>query len=143
MDGAGAGKVVEAQTGQPAAAPDPVGLNGVDHRGYDGGVDTVGYKSGALSHGPGHDGGGCGAEHQVEHKIGPVKTLIGCKDIKARFSHETEQILPQKKAEAQEDKHDSSDTEVHQVFHQDISGIFRPCKAGLHHGKASLHPKYQ
>ena len=45
------GKVVEAQTGQPAAAPDPVGLNGVDQGRDHCGIDAVGKELGPLRHG--------------------------------------------------------------------------------------------
>ncbi len=36
-----------------------------------------------------------------------------------------------------------ADAEVHQVFHQDIAGVFGPGEAGLAHGEARLHEKDQ
>src|SRR5699024_9397596 len=66
-----AGEIVEPKARQPAAAPDPVAGDGVDQQRNGGGVDTVGLEVGALSHGAGDDGGGCGAENGLEHGVNP------------------------------------------------------------------------
>ena len=42
-----------------------------------------------------------------------------------------------------QDEHHRADTEIHQIFHNDIASVFRSGKARFHHGKARLHPKHQ
>ena len=64
----GAGKIVEAELTEPAAAPDPVRLNGIDDGGDNAGIDAVGQEFCALRHRAGHDRGGRGAENEVEHE---------------------------------------------------------------------------
>ena len=86
MDGAGAGKIVEAHLGQPAAAPNPVRLNGVDQCRDHSRIDAVGQEFRSFRHSTGYDGSCSGTEHQVKHKVRPVKRCIAGKDIKARFA---------------------------------------------------------
>ena len=140
---AGTGEIMEAKAGKPAAAPDPVGLNGVNQCGNDAGIDAVGQELGALSHSTGNDGRGGGAEHQVEYEAGEIEAFVGSEQVEAGFSDETEQILTHQQAETDQDEYNRADTEVHQVLHDDIAGIFGSGKAGFHHCKASLHPEYQ
>ena len=40
-------------------------------------------------------------------------------------------------------EHRRADAEVHQVFHQNIAGVFRPGKARFTQRKACLHEEYQ
>ena len=87
MDGAGAGKIVEAHLGQPAAAPNPVRLNGVDQCRDHSRIDTVGQEFRSFRHGTGYDGSCSGTEHQVKHKVRPVKRRIAGKDINATASN--------------------------------------------------------
>ena len=127
---------MEAQLGEPAAAPDPVCLYRIYQRRNDAGVYTVGQELGPLCHSAGYDGR-CGrAEYQVKYKIGIIKILICSKNIKTGLSDESCHVLAQQQPEANQNKDHRADTEVHQVFHQDISCI-------LGHGKACLHPEYQ
>ena len=95
VDGAGAGKVMEAQLCQPAAAPDPMRLNGVDQRGNDCGIDAVGEELGTLGHGAGHDGGGGGTEHQIEHETGSIEVLIRGENVQPRFPNQANQVFSQ------------------------------------------------
>ena len=44
---------------------------------------------------------------------------------------------------ASANKHYSTDAEVHQVLHQDVSCILGSREASLAHCKTSLHPEYQ
>ena len=143
MDGAGAREIVETDLRQPAAAPDPVGFNGIDQRGDDTGIDTVGKELGAFCHGAGNDGGGGGTEHQVEHKAGEIKAFIGGKQVKAGLADEAEKILAHQQAEADDNEYHRAYTEIHQVLHDDVAGILGAGKACLYHGKACLHPEYQ
>ena len=59
------------------------------------------------------------------------------------LADETKQILTHQQAETDQDEYNRADTEVHQVLHDDIAGIFGSGKAGFHHCKASLHPENQ
>ncbi len=143
MNGAGTGKIVEAHLREPAAAPDPVRFDGIDQCGDDSGVDTVGQKFCPFCHGAGYDGCGGGTEDQVKDEIGPVKICITGKDIKSRLSDQAHKVFTQQKAEANQDKDDGADTEIHEVFHQDIAGVFGAGKACFYHGESRLHPEYQ
>lgn len=52
-------------------------------------------------------------------------------------------VFSEQKAEADQNENNGTDTEVHQVLHQDIAGILCSCKAGFHHcesGPASRIP---
>ena len=69
MDRAGTGEIMEAQLGQPAAAPDSVSFNRIDYQGDYTGINTVRKELGAFSHGTGYDGRRCGAEYKVKYKI--------------------------------------------------------------------------
>ena len=143
VNGAGAGKIVEAQLSQPAAAPDPVRLDGIDQGRDDAGVDAVTQEFGTLCHSAGDDGRRSGAEDQIEYEVGPVEAPIGCEDIKAGLADQADQILTQQEAEADENEDHCTDTEVHQVLHDDVTCIFGAGKASFHHGKAGLHPEDQ
>ena len=46
-------------------------------------------------------------------------------------------------AEAHEPENGGSDTEVHEVFHDDVAGIFGPGETGLYHGETGLHEEDQ
>ena len=76
VDGGGACEVMEAQLGQPAAAPDPVAGHRVNDQGDHQGVDAVGDEFGPLRHGAGDDGGRRGAEDRLEDKEGGQRHAI-------------------------------------------------------------------
>ena len=75
---------------------------------------------------PGNDRCRCRAEYQIEHKAGKIKILICGKQVKARFTDQTYQILSHQQSKTDQDKYDCADTEVHQVLHDDIAGIRSP-----------------
>ena len=153
MDGAGTGVVVEAQAAQPAAAPDPVGLDGVDQQTDHRRVDTVGGEFRPLRHGSRDDGGRGGAEDQVENEIAGVceafcrggnELAKTCEQCQVRLSDQSEErVLAHHERVSQQGEHHGSDAEVHKVLHNDVAGIFGSGKAGLHHGEARLHPENQ
>ena len=91
----------------------------------------------------GHDGCGSCAEDQVEYEVGPVKVCVAGENIKPGFSDEADDIFAQKKTETDYDEHDGTDTEVHQVLHDDVTSIFRSGKSCLHHRETCLHPEHQ
>ena len=81
----GAGKIhramaqteVGAQLGEPAAAPDPVAIDGVDEHGNEEAVDAEGQELPALRHGPGGDGGRGVHKDHLEEEQGKDGDVIG------------------------------------------------------------------
>ena len=148
MHRGGTGKVMEAQLGQPAAAPDPVAGDGIDHSGNQQRIDAVGNKLGALCHSARYDGSGGGAKHRLENEEGeegnPLRQDGGIvapyEGIKAAYQRPR---ASEHQAEAQQPEDGRADAEVHQVLHQNIARVFCPGKSRLTHGKAGLHEKDQ
>ncbi len=66
----GAGKIVESEVGEPAAAPDPVAGHGIHDGDEQRGKEDVGLEFDAFGDGAGDDGGGGGGEHQLEEEFG-------------------------------------------------------------------------
>ena len=128
---------------QPAAAPCPVSFNWVDHSGYNCRIDTVGKESCSFSHSTRYDGSSGCTEYKVKYEIGPVKICIICKNVKAWLSDKTHKIFTKKQTKTDQDKHNSTNTKIHQILHQDISCIFCSGKTSLNHCKTSLHPEYE
>ena len=143
MNGAGTGEVMKSETAQPAAAPDPVRFNGVDQRGNYAGIYAVGKELGALCHSARNDGSSGRAEDQVKDEVGKIEICVGCKNIKSRLADEPEQIFTHQQSETDQDKDHGADTEVHQVFHDNVASVLRPGEACLHHCESRLHPEYQ
>ena len=143
VNAGGTREVVEAHLRQPAAAPDPMRLNGIDHSGDDRGIDAVRKKFGSLRHCARDDRGRGGAKDQIEDEAGPVEVGIVGEDIQSGLSDEADHILAQQKACTDHDEKDCSDAEVHQVLHQDIARVFGAGESGFHHGEARLHPEDQ
>ena len=44
---------------------------------------------------------------------------------------------------AKANENDRTNTEIHEVLHDDVAGVLGPGKAALHHGKAALHEEDQ
>ena len=72
-----------------------------------------------------------------------TKICIICKNVKARLSDKTNKIFSEKQTKTDQDKHNSTNTKIHQILHQDISCIFCSGKTSLNHCKTSLHPEYE
>ena len=135
---------MEPQIGKPAAAPDPVPGDRINHHGDNGAVDTIGRKFRSLRHRPGYNGGRRRAEDTLKNYEGPFgdsgrkhriiishqEKIKSAENASPGTEHDTKPNKP-------EDR--SSDTEIHQVFHNDIAGVLCSCKSGLHHGKSGLH----
>ena len=68
VDSAGTCKIVEAHLSQPAAAPDPVSLNGIDKSGDNARIDAVRKELCSFCHSSRNDGSCCCAEHKVEYE---------------------------------------------------------------------------
>ena len=148
MDRSGTGEIVEAQLGQPAPAPDPMAGNRIQKQGDTGRIDTVGRELGPLRHGSGDDGRRGGTKHGLENDICPLGYSCG-KDVTVVPKDQGVQPAndgaagTEHQAEAYQPEARRTDAEVHQVFHQNVAGIFRSRKACLTHGKASLHKIHQ
>ena len=148
MDCSGTGKIMEAQLTQPAAAPDPVAGNGINEQRNRSGVDTVGAELGTFCHRAGNNGGRGGAEHSLEDCKCPQRNAAGeCVAVILQNAgiqpadHGT--AGTEHDAEAKQPEAGRTDTEVHQVFHQNVAGIFGPGETGFTQGKACLHEENQ
>ena len=144
VDHAGAGEVDEAEPAQPAAAPDPAGLDRIDDEADDRGVQAVSGKLRPLRHGARHDGGRRRAEHELEDERRPVEALKIEEHIPVRPADQSEDaVLPHHQAVAEQEEHHRSNAEVHQVFHNNVARVLGAGEAGLHHGEAALHEKHE
>ena len=153
MDRAGTGVIVEAEGGKPTAAPDPVRFDGVDKQGNDRGVDAVGGELSSLCHSTRNDGCRRRAEHEVEHEEGRVGEAVrraGDKRLKVgkqvhvgQSDEPCEHVFAHHQRVAEEGKDHRADAEVHQVFHNDVTGVLGAGETRFHHSKSGLHPKYQ
>ena len=141
----GAGKIMEAELCQPAAAPDPVAGDGVDDQADGGGVAAVGAELRALGHRAGDDGRGSGAEHSLEHRVDPDRQraeVIAAADERIKPADERTGT-GKHDAEADEPVARRTDTKIHHILHQNIAGIFCTGQASLAQGKARLHEEHQ
>ena len=144
MDAVGTRVIMEAPLCQETTAPGPVRLNRVDHRGNDGRIDTIARKLRSLRHRTRYNRRSCRAEHEVENKCGIIERTILRKYIKAETAGKAFQdVRPEHQGCSADKPHHGSDTEIHQVLHDDVSGVLRPGEACLAHGKACLHPEYK
>ena len=144
MHGRGAGKVMEAHFGQPAAAPDPVAGDRINEQGDRSGINTVGGEFRALRHGAGYDRGGGGAEDRLEDGVGPQgnarrKNMAVILHDKGIDPAEERGAGSEHDAVAEKPVQRRADAEIHQILHQDIAGVLGPGKTRLTHGKSSLH----
>ena len=117
-DGA-AGKIVETQLRQPAAAPGPVTLDGIDKERDYGAVNQVHREFGALRHGAAHNRGRRRAEDRLENQESLYRELsfierevapVGGADESGPFAAEHE-------AEAYEEKEQRAEHKIDEVFH--------------------------
>ena len=134
---------MEAHALQPAAAPHPVAADGVDHQRDGCGVDAVGFEVGALGHRTGNDSGGRCAEDGLEHDVHPqrdIKPQVAVIALNERIEPADQRACAaEHQAEADDPVARCADAEVHQVFHQDVAGVFGAGKARLTQRKTGLH----
>ena len=144
----GTRKVMESQSAQPAAAPDPVAGNGIDEGGDAERVEAVGNEPGPLRHSPGDDGGRRGAEDRLENEVGKQGHPGGQDGV---IVPSDEGVQPsddgpgpgKHQSKAQKPVSRCANAEVHEVLHQDIAGVLGSGKACLAHGEARLHQEDQ
>ena len=131
-----------------AAAPDPVAGDRIDQKADHCAVDTIGYEFSPLCHGSRNDGSRCGTEDSLKYdesfKWNAVRRRIAVRiaDKKVDASKDAAGTA-EHDAKSQKPEDDGPDTEVHQIFHNNVSGIFCPRESGFHHGEAGLHEKDQ
>ena len=90
---------------------------------------------------PEYDGGSCGTKYRLEDSvaIGRQSTeIIGSADQRIESSDDRTGA-GKHNAEANQPVDGGSDTEVHQVFHNNVSGVFCPGHTCFAESKASLH----
>lgn len=136
----GAGKVMEAELSQPAAAPNPVAGNWINDRTDDHGIDAVRAELGSLCHSTGNDGR-CGCtEHSLENQGGEAALAAVGHEVKAADECTG---AAEHDAKANQPINRRAERKVHQVFHDDVAGILGTGEAGFHHRKACLHKEYE
>ena len=144
MNDTGTGKINKLKTTQPASAPYPSCLNGIDNQTDDCGVETIGGKLCPLRHCTGNNRGCRCTEDQLEHKRGPVKAFKVSEHAPFRLPNESKgSVFAHHQTVTDQDKDNGPDTKVHQVLHDDVSGVFRAGKSCFHHGKSALHKENQ
>ena len=69
--------------------------------------------------------------------------IVG-ENAEGRHSDKTaEAFLAHHKTEAEEDEHNCADTEIHQVFHYNISCVLCSGEAAFNHCKSALHKEHK
>ena len=144
MDERGAREVdvVDARdlVGEPAAAPHPVRLDGIDDGTDDEGVDAVGEELGAFCHRARDDGRRCRAEHEVEEEGRPVIRLEIREQVEIGDADEPEEgVLSHQEPRPEQHEHDGAEAEVQKVLHDDVARVLCAREARFHHGKPCLH----
>ena len=105
---------MEAELYEPAAAPDPVSLDRVDHKADDCRVDAVREELRAFRHTAGNYRCRSGTEHEVEHERRPVEIAVVRENAESRHSAESrERVLAHHQTEAEKCENNGSYTKVH------------------------------
>ena len=148
-----AGKVHEAEVGEPAAAPYPVADNRVDHEGEDKREDDERNVLHALRHGAGNDRGRRAAEDELEEELAPerdrrrerviVERIVGAAENKQVLRADEWVVPAEHDAPAEQQKAQRGNGKNNEVFGKNIDGILRSGKAGLHACEAEVHEKDQ
>ena len=139
-------KIMESHLADETTAPDPVTRYRVNDQADQEAVDTIGRKFCTFCHGTRYDSSGCCTEYSLEDQKCPERNTVRkhCRTI-ISFCGNTANLS---KESITGSKHDtksddpegrSTNTEVHKVFHNDVTCIFCPGKASLYHSKACLH----
>ena len=146
---AGAGVVryrrqADALKAQPAAAPDPVAVERIDHRADHEAVGQIRLRLGALGDRAGHDGGGGAGKDHLEHPgnvDAPVipglsqKEVAGAGDARRAAAHhygETESPEGQRR-----------DGEVHEALGHIVGDVLGADQPGAQESEPRLHEKDQ
>ena len=77
--------------------------------------------------------------HHIEHKARPIEISEILKKLHiGNTDYAPKVVLTHHKRKAEEHKNNGSYAEVHKVFHNDITGVFCPCKACFDHCKSAF-----
>ena len=124
--------------------------NRINHQTDDQAVNTIRKKFGTFCHGTGNDGGSSCTEDGLENEKSPERNAVRCHGCSIiGFRGDTADLTEEAVAgsehdtETDEPEDRGSDTEIHEVFHDDVAGIFCTGEAGLYHGKTGLHEEDQ
>ena len=144
----GTGKIVEAQLGQPASAPDPVTGNGVDDQADGNTVNAVGRKFSPFCHGTGNDGGSRRTEYCLEDQECHRRkarvfchVVVGYKEV--RRADDAADIRAEHQPEPDDPERGRAQRKVHDIFHHDVAGVFCPGQTCFAHSKTGLHEEDQ
>ena len=142
------GEIMEAHFSEETAAPDPVTGDRVDEQRDRCGVDAVSREFSPLSHGTGNDGGGGGTEDGLEDGVCPErnarrKNMAVILHDKGIDPAEECGAGAEHNAVAEQPVQRGTDTEVHQVLHQNVTGIFGAGETRFTHGESRLHEEDQ
>ena len=141
----GAGKIMEAQLRQPAAAPNPVAADRINNSTDNQAVNAINEEVGTLCHRTGNNRCCCCAEHSLEDE--ERRARIACAIItlyeEVRRTDKAADIRAKHQAEADNPEHYRAKAHIHNVLHNDVGSVLRSRKACLDHRKARLHRKYQ
>ena len=145
VNDAGTCEIVErcGQLRKPAAAPYPVGFDRVDHCRDDSGINTIRNELCTFCHSTGNNGCCCCTEYQIEYEAGPVKVCIVRENVKSRLADDAGYVFSAQQPEADENEYHRAEAKVHEVFHNDVAGVFCSGEARFYHCKAALHKEYQ
>ena len=133
-----------------AAAPDPVTGYRINNETDQKTVDTVGDELGTFCHGTGDDGSRGSTEYSLEDEECPERNAIRkhCASIvclccdSADFTEETVSCT-EHDTETNQPEDRGTDTEVHQVFHNDVTCVFCSCESCFDHCESGLHEEDQ
>ena len=90
--------------------------------------------------------GSCGStEHGLENKEagGRISSAIITLHKEIRCADKAAYVLAEHQTKAQNPEDDGAKAHIHYILHYDVSSVFSSGKAGLYHGEARLHRKYQ
>ena len=138
-------EVVEAETGEPAAAPGPVSFDRIYEHRHDNGEYHIHREFRPFGHRSRDYGSRGRAEDGLEDEEGffgdvavgieaAVEEMDGAYEAVAVAVHQAEAHSPEEYA---------SYHEVEEVFHKYVRGVFSPGEACLHEGESRLHEEYQ
>ena len=139
-------KIMEAHLADKPAAPDPVSGYRVNDQADQETVDTIGRKFSTFCHGSGYDrSGGC-TEYCLEDQECPERNAVRkhcgtviCLCGNAADLSEESVSCSKHDPESDDPESRSTDTEIHKVFHDDVTSIFCSGEAGFYHCKSGLH----
>ena len=131
---------------EPASAPRPVSLDGIDDERDEGAIDQIHRKLRALGHRTADDGGrgraedGFEDEKTLDRQVSLVETQVAPVGHPHKTAHD---VLSEHQAETDKKEEQRTEHEVDKVLHQDVRGVLTAGESRLTEGKAWLHPKDQ